>query len=63
MEKTTVPYQTLQVINGQEYITVDEHEKILKGVLDFQQAMSTVNDHLASLEDSVKSLKKIAGKN
>lgn len=49
-------YKTLKVIDGQEYITVAEHEEIVKGVFDLRDAIDKVKTGIAGLSQATSGL-------
>lgn len=54
MKEIQASYRTLKVIDGQEYISVSEHEDIVSKLTDFNKAMEDVRTAIATVKNSTK---------
>ena len=57
MLPTTNPYKTLKTIDGIEYISVSEHEEIVKALINLQDSLTTLNKSTGDLVSTVEKLR------
>ena len=58
MKEIQASYRTLKVIDGQEYISVSEHEDFVSKLTDFNKAMEDVRTAIATVKNSTKEITK-----
>lgn len=55
--KVSRTYRTLRTIDGKDYIELAEHEEIVSGFVNFEEALQKVNSVVLGMSDTAQKIK------